>query len=222
MDLYNPGYAPSTLGIGNVKSKTKQRAISIGKVLAPRFTEMMTRKESKELEAWGPRFAYMVIIAYVLMDLMQFVYIFSENKKLLVAVSTIRLLMLIGVFLTTGYSVIKGWRSVTINIWFQIVMLVLTILITIAAAISMVVKLHKRKEKSVMDYVRVLFPFIQMIMAIWGLISLIRVYLGPNASKGYVGMVGITVMVLFSILAGLFSMWNMIQTPEADFIHDEK
>jgi hypothetical protein len=164
---------------------------------------------SRAFEPWGLFFAYAILITFLILNLSQFIDIFSKNTKLVMWLNIVRLVIYLAIFWITLTSVIKGWRTVEINITFQVVIVCLSVVSSLAAIISrFVLFIQKKEQKGFLDYSNIVIPIIVLIISVIGMISLIRRW-SNGILIGEVSMLFICASVLFSVLMVIF---KMIQT----------
>jgi len=154
---------------------------------------------------WGIFFAYFILIVYLIIHFLQYYDIFGPDTKVKLGLNVIRLFVYIGVFIITFLSVTKGWRTVEINITFQIVVVVITFLSSLAACISRAVVLSQKEQKGVVDYLNVILPFLLWGVSIIGLVSLLRRRYN-GILIGEVGMLWLCVTVFLSIFITLINI----------------
>ena len=164
---------------------------------------------SRSFEPWGVFFAYTILITFLILNLSQFIDIFSKNAKLVMWLTVLRLVIYLVIFWITLVSVIKGWRTVEINITFQIVIVCVSVLSSLAAIISrLVLFIQKKEQKGFLDYANIVIPIIVLIISGIGAVSLIKRW-NNGILIGEVSMLFICFSVCFSVLMVIF---RIIQT----------
>ena len=148
---------------------------------------------------WGTVFAYTLLIVFIGVHSLQFVDIFVlDDPKVDYYTAVTRLLISFLVVVVCVASVLNGWRTVEINIKFQLGIDVIMFLITLAACIARAVQLSKQPTttRTAWSYIDVILPFIQWAISIIGLVMLIK-QVKNGETNGEVGMlmIGITTLI---------------------------
>lgn len=197
-----PGYYGEDQGVwSKMRNRFERAAIKHGQRYLPNVTRRLTMDKIPEFEPWDKVFAYTVIIATVFMDLLQFYDVFTKNKKILIGVNFIRLLIYIVIFAFTSYSVYYGYRTVGISLRFQIITTMITGFIALMVCmmrINLIIAMPAEK-RTWQVYMVIIFPLAQVLIAIAGLYYMFQAQKGGDII-GSVPMLKMATVTLLSII----------------------
>jgi hypothetical protein len=179
-----------------------------GKIHAPRLTEYMTKPEEPGFQIWAERFIILITVVFILIDGLQFIDIFSPNLKLIMIFHFVRIFIIVGVLITAFISIDKGWRTGNISIIFQLVVMVVTLLISIGAAISKAILLSRTQNKTMSRYFSVIFPFVQILISIYGIIVMFTEYMS-GITHAPISMITLILLLFISFGMSIIQLYNV-------------
>jgi hypothetical protein len=192
----------------SLKDTLSKGSIDLGTKHLPRVTRVLTKEPEPEFQSWAERFIVIISITFVIVNSFQFIDIFSTNLNAILGFHFIRMILLLTVGVMPFMSIGKGWRKAEINITFQIIIVVVTMLVTLGAGISKGVLFSRSRKKTFFHYFSVILPFLQLIVSAIGLVSLIRLRMG-GAVEAPIAMGTMLFFIVLAIGYSLVQIFNV-------------
>jgi tryptophan-rich sensory protein len=199
-----------------------------GKIYAPpNLVEYMNKPEEPGFQVWAERFVIVITVVFILMGSFQFIDIYSPNLKLIMIFHFVRIFMILGLLGTTFLSIHKGWRTVKINITFQIVVMIIALLISLGAGISKAILFSRVKKKTLWRYASVIFPFLLILVSIYEIISLFISSSSSGLTERPISMFALIFSLLVSFGMSIMQLYNAYyelktnKKSETDFVSSQ-